>query len=55
MAKCYAGLNEVQTSANREESMKRAASDPEVQKILADPVMQTILKQMQDDPSAARE
>jgi stress-induced-phosphoprotein 1 len=30
-------------------------NDPEVQKILGDPVMQSILKQMQEDPSAIRE
>ncbi len=29
--------------------------DPEVQKIMSDPVMQTILKQMQEDPMAAKE
>lgn len=55
VAKCYAGLNEVQSGANREETLKRAQNDPEVQKILADPVMQNILQQMQQDPSAARE
>lgn len=55
VAKCYAGLNEVQSGANREEALKRAQNDPEVQKILADPVMQNILQQMQQDPSAARE
>ena len=29
--------------------------DPEVQKILADPAMQMILQQMQNDPSAVQE
>ena len=55
MAKCYAGLNEVQSGVNREETLKKAQSDPEVQQILGDPVMQTILRQMQEDPAAARE
>ena len=55
IAKCYAGLSEVQSGANREENLKRAQNDPEVQQILADPVMQSILQQMQQDPSAARE
>lgn len=30
-------------------------SDPEVQKILGDPVMQSILQQMQQDPKAAQD
>jgi stress-induced-phosphoprotein 1 len=38
-----------------EEKYKRAMQDPEVQKIMGDPVMQTILKQMQEDPAAARD
>jgi hypothetical protein len=29
--------------------------NPEVQAIMADPIMQTILKQMQEDPKAAQE
>ncbi|KAJ3069119.1 Hsp90 cochaperone, partial [Quaeritorhiza haematococci] len=53
--KCYAGLNEVQSSENREEIMKRAMADPEVQGILADPVMQQILQQMQTDPAAVKD
>ncbi|KAJ3211112.1 hypothetical protein HDU67_004769 [Dinochytrium kinnereticum] len=53
MMKCYMGLNEVQSGANREETVKRAMSDPEVQKVLGDPVMQSILQQMKEDPAAA--
>ncbi|KAJ3007193.1 Hsp90 cochaperone [Thoreauomyces humboldtii] len=53
--KCYAGLNEVQSGGNREETLKRAQDDPEVQRVLADPVMQSILKQMQEDPRAAQD
>ncbi|KAJ3186783.1 hypothetical protein HK101_009602 [Irineochytrium annulatum] len=52
MVKCYAGMNEVQSGANREETVKRAMNDPEVQRVLGDPVMQTILQQMKEDPSA---
>jgi hypothetical protein len=55
MVKCYAGLNELHNSSNREETLKRAQSDPEVQSILADPAMQMILKQMQENPAAAQE
>lgn len=40
-----------QTEQGRQESLK----NPEVQKILGDPVMQTILRQMQEDPAAIRE
>jgi stress-induced-phosphoprotein 1 len=38
-----------------EEKYKRAMQDPEVQKIMGDPVMQSILKQMQEDPKAAQD
>ncbi|KAJ3256956.1 Hsp90 cochaperone [Boothiomyces macroporosus] len=38
-----------------EEKRRRAMSDPEVQKILGDPVMQSILQQMQQDPKAAQD
>ncbi|KAJ3099654.1 Hsp90 cochaperone [Phlyctochytrium bullatum] len=55
IARCYAGLGEVQSGANREETLKRAMNDPEVQKILGDPVMQSILQQMKEDPAAAAE
>ncbi|KAI8609155.1 putative heat shock protein [Chytriomyces sp. MP71] len=55
MLKAYQGLNEVQSGANREETLKRAMNDPEVQKIMGDPVMQSILQQMQEDPAAARD
>lgn len=53
--KCYAGLNEVQSGTNREEVLKRAEKDPEVQAVLNDPIMQTILQQMQSDPGAYKE
>jgi stress-induced-phosphoprotein 1 len=45
----------VGTGADAEENRKQAMQNPEVQKILGDPVMQTILKQMQEDPAAARD
>ncbi|TPX55954.1 hypothetical protein PhCBS80983_g04906 [Powellomyces hirtus] len=53
--KCYAGLNQVQSGGNREETLKRAMDDPEVQRVMGDPVMQSILKQMQEDPRAAQD
>ncbi|KAJ3003097.1 UNVERIFIED_CONTAM: hypothetical protein HDU68_005883, partial [Siphonaria sp. JEL0065] len=53
--KAYGGLNEVQSGGDREEILARAMQDPEVQKIMGDPVMKTILQQMQEDPAAARD
>lgn len=40
---------------NGEEARQNALNNPEVQQILGDPVMQQILQQMQQDPSAIRE
>lgn len=53
--KAYGGLNEVQSSGNREETQKAAMENPEVQEVLGDPIMQQILQQMQTDPAAAQE
>ncbi|KAJ3353854.1 Hsp90 cochaperone [Entophlyctis luteolus] len=56
MMKAYNGLNEVQSGgANREQVLENAMKNPEVQEILADPIMKSILQQMQDDPAAAKE
>eukprot|EP00038_Savillea_parva_P007823 m.172759 g.172759 ORF g.172759 m.172759 type:complete len:337 (-) comp13580_c0_seq1:303-1313(-) len=40
---------------SREERAQRAMQDPEIQAIMGDPVMQQILKQMQEDPGAVQE
>lgn len=37
-----------------EERSEMAMKDPEVQEILSDPVMRTILQQMQTDPGALK-
>jgi len=42
-----------QGSGPDEETLKRAAQDPEIQSILTDPVMNQILQDMQNDPQAA--
>ncbi|KAJ3109943.1 Hsp90 cochaperone, partial [Physocladia obscura] len=55
LMKAYAGLNEVQSGASREEVLENAMKNPEVQEIMADPVMKSILQQMQEDPAAARD
>ncbi|KFH73207.1 hypothetical protein MVEG_00428 [Podila verticillata NRRL 6337] len=38
-----------------EETLKRAQQDPEVQRIMGDPAMRSILQQMQEDPRAAQD
>ncbi|KAI0240151.1 Hsp90 cochaperone [Massospora cicadina] len=57
--KCYQALHETSTGPatekERQEALKKAASDPEVQRIMSDPVMQQILQQMQQDPAAIQE
>ncbi|KAI7861482.1 hypothetical protein BDF14DRAFT_1868849 [Spinellus fusiger] len=40
---------------SREDVLNRAAQDPEIQRIMSDPIMQQILKDMQQDPKAAQE
>ncbi|KAI8380059.1 hypothetical protein BD560DRAFT_347647 [Blakeslea trispora] len=58
LTKAYTAMNPMSgTNANesQEETLRRAAQDPEVQRILGDPVMQQILQQMQEDPKAAQE
>ncbi|KAI8988219.1 hypothetical protein BDF20DRAFT_854519 [Mycotypha africana] len=56
MMKAYTAMNPMgNANESAEETLKRAAQDPEVQRILADPVMQQILQQMQADPAAAQE
>lgn len=49
--KCSMGYRNV----DPEEARKRAMADPEIQKILADPIMRMILEQMHQDPSAFKE
>lgn len=56
--KAYTAMNPMSgggSGESQEETLKRAAQDPEVQRILGDPVMQQILQQMQEDPKAAQE
>ncbi|KAI8881120.1 stil-like protein [Backusella circina FSU 941] len=59
LMKAYAGMNPMSSSGNSDESpeetLKRAQQNPEIQRILSDPVMQQILQQMQENPMAAQE
>jgi stress-induced-phosphoprotein 1 len=55
LMKCYAGISNAQNNASDEEIMNNARNNPEVAQILSDPVMRSILEQMQNDPNAARD
>jgi stress-induced-phosphoprotein 1 len=56
MYRCHEAMNVRNNNAGtREETMKQAMEDPEVQEILADPIMRSILEQMQKDPKAAQD
>ncbi|RHZ76763.1 hypothetical protein Glove_193g63 [Diversispora epigaea] len=44
-----------QNTQSQEEVLRKASSDPEIMKILQDPVMQQILQQSQEDPGALME
>ncbi|KAL5035473.1 hypothetical protein BDEG_23429 [Batrachochytrium dendrobatidis JEL423] len=54
MQKAYFTLSQLQAPHNREETLERAKQNPDVQQTMSDPIMQTILKQMQEDPSSVR-
>lgn len=54
ISKCYQKMYSENAGQSREDVMKKAMQDPEIQQILSDPVMNQILMQMQDDPNALR-
>lgn len=45
-------LREAQNSTDNSETLRNAMQNPEVQEIISNPVMQTVLKQITDDPKA---
>ncbi|RIA82220.1 putative heat shock protein 70-interacting protein [Glomus cerebriforme] len=59
MEKCREAMwqsnNASGSQESTEETLRKAASDPEIVRILQDPVMQQILQQSQEDPRAFRE
>jgi len=55
LQRCRAYSYGAQAGQTREERAEAAMQDPEIQGIMRDPVMQQILQQMQDDPSALKE
>ena len=52
MMKCYGSINQTQNNATDEEIMNNVRNNPEVAQILSDPIMRSILEQMQNDPNA---
>ncbi|KAL5527530.1 hypothetical protein ACEPAG_6331 [Sanghuangporus baumii] len=55
LMKCNQALTAQRSNESEEETLQRAMRDPEVAKIMTDPVMQTILQQAQTDPKALQD
>jgi len=61
LSRCYAAMNsgasgpESESGLTEEERAQRAMQNPEVQAIMHDPTMRSILEQMKSDPAAIRE
>jgi len=55
MQKCAQGLYSERSGETEEQTLNRAMRDPEVAKIMQDPVMQQILQQAQQDPQSLQE
>ncbi|KAL5487901.1 STI1 [Sanghuangporus weigelae] len=55
LMKCNQALTAQRSNESEEETLERAMRDPEVAKIMTDPVMQTILQQAQSDPKALQD
>ncbi|KAI8904363.1 hypothetical protein EDD86DRAFT_213225 [Gorgonomyces haynaldii] len=53
--KAYLANGQDNENLTPEQRYKKAMQDPEVAKIMSDPIMQQILQQMQEDPKAARD
>lgn len=51
LRRCYGS----EASDDPEERRKTAMNNPEIQRIVSDPAMQIILRQMQDNPGAINE
>jgi len=55
MQRCTTALYQANAGATEQEILERAQRDPEVLAILQDPIMQQILGQMKEDPSAVQD
>ncbi|KAJ2052186.1 Hsp90 cochaperone [Coemansia sp. S16] len=53
--KCYSAITEQNSRQTPEQAIARAQANPKIAAVLANPIMQNILQQMQSDPRAARE
>jgi len=53
--KCQQELFSQRSDENEEETLQRAMRDPEIAKIMGDPIMQSILQQAQSDPGALQD
>ncbi|GJE84765.1 heat shock protein sti1 homolog [Phanerochaete sordida] len=53
--KCQQALFSQRSGESEEETLERAMRDPEVAKIMGDPIMQSILQQAQQDPAALQD
>jgi len=54
MTKVYQKIREAQQGNADPEAQKRALNDPEIQKILADPMTQQVLKELKENPQHAQ-
>jgi len=55
LQRCATAMYQANAGASEAEILERAQRDPEVLGILQDPVMQQILGQMKEDPSAVQD
>lgn len=55
LSKCYLETQKSSMNESAEQTLQRAMADPEVKNIMTDPVMQSILQQMQSDPRAIQD
>jgi stress-induced-phosphoprotein 1 len=55
LQRCVNAMSNANAGASEAEILERAQRDPEILGILQDPIMQQILGQMKEDPSAVQE
>jgi stress-induced-phosphoprotein 1 len=55
LQRCATAMYSANSGASEQEILERAQRDPEVLAILQDPIMQQILGQMKDDPTAVQD
>ena len=55
LAKCYLESQKASMNESSEETLQRAMANPEIRSLMTDPIMQSILQQMQNDPRAIQD